>query len=168
MTIKRLIGSAPSQVSRNKDLGTMAWQDASLVKGPAFSVRLSSNQSLTAAAYTILQLNTIEYDTNNCYNTSTYQFKPTVAGYYFLHGKVGFTSSVVPLCQIYKNGSAYRTGIYFFGVSGGVWGTNVSSLVYLNGSTDYVSFVARTEGASTVDSGTTISTYFDGFLARPA
>lgn len=28
MTIKRLIGSAPSQVSRNKDLGTMAFQDA--------------------------------------------------------------------------------------------------------------------------------------------
>jgi hypothetical protein len=27
MTTKRLIGSAPSQISRNKDFGTMAWQD---------------------------------------------------------------------------------------------------------------------------------------------
>ena len=27
MAIKRLIGSAPSQISRNKDFGTMAWQD---------------------------------------------------------------------------------------------------------------------------------------------
>jgi len=27
MTIKRLLGSAPSQVSTNKNLGTMAWQD---------------------------------------------------------------------------------------------------------------------------------------------
>lgn len=29
MAIKRLIGSAPSQISRNKDFGTMAWQDQS-------------------------------------------------------------------------------------------------------------------------------------------
>lgn len=31
MTVKRLIGSAPSQVSRNKDLGSMAFQSADAV-----------------------------------------------------------------------------------------------------------------------------------------
>lgn len=40
MTIKKLLGSAPSQVSRNKDLGTMAFQDAdayfSLNNQPSF------------------------------------------------------------------------------------------------------------------------------------
>jgi hypothetical protein len=31
MTIKRLLGSAPSQVSRNKDLGDLAFQDSSAI-----------------------------------------------------------------------------------------------------------------------------------------
>lgn len=31
MTVKRLLGNLPSQVSRNKDLGTMAFQDSSAV-----------------------------------------------------------------------------------------------------------------------------------------
>ena len=31
MTIKRLLGSAPSQVSTNKNLGTMAWQDKAAI-----------------------------------------------------------------------------------------------------------------------------------------
>lgn len=33
MTIKRLLGSAPSQVSRNKDLGDLAFQDLVPLKG---------------------------------------------------------------------------------------------------------------------------------------
>ena len=31
MAIKRLLGSAPSQVSTNKNLGTMAWQDSKAI-----------------------------------------------------------------------------------------------------------------------------------------
>jgi len=31
MPTKRLIGSAPSQISRNKDFGTMAWQDSKAI-----------------------------------------------------------------------------------------------------------------------------------------
>ena len=31
MPTKRLIGSAPSQISRNKDFGTMAWQDKAAI-----------------------------------------------------------------------------------------------------------------------------------------
>ena len=44
MAIKRLIGSAPSQISRNKDFGTMAWQDQSGVNitgGSASNLQLS-------------------------------------------------------------------------------------------------------------------------------
>ena len=46
MTIKRLLGSAPSQVSRNKDLGDMAFQDAEGVKiigGTASNLQNISN-----------------------------------------------------------------------------------------------------------------------------
>lgn len=35
MTIKRLLGSAPSQVSRNKDLGRLAFRDTHMVQVPA-------------------------------------------------------------------------------------------------------------------------------------
>jgi hypothetical protein len=134
--------------------------------GPAFSVYMGSSQSLSAAIYTTLQLNTKEYDTASCYNTSTYRFTPNVAGYYLLVGSIWFTSAVVPLCQIYKNGAAHKNGLYFFGITGGVFSTSISAIVYLNGTTDYVSFIGRTEGNSTVTNNE--GTYFQGSLVRAA
>ena len=35
MTIKRLIGSLPSQVSRNRELGKLAWAETAMVPVPA-------------------------------------------------------------------------------------------------------------------------------------
>jgi hypothetical protein len=35
MTVKRLIGSAPSQVSRNRELGRLAWAETAVVPAPA-------------------------------------------------------------------------------------------------------------------------------------
>lgn len=35
MTIKRLIGSNPSQVSRNRELGKLAWAETAMVPVPA-------------------------------------------------------------------------------------------------------------------------------------
>lgn len=35
MTVKRLIGSDPNQVSRNKDLGTLAFKETAMVRVPA-------------------------------------------------------------------------------------------------------------------------------------
>jgi hypothetical protein len=49
--------------------------------GPAFSAYMGSNQSVTQATATKCTFNTEAFDTNSNYDTGTYRFTPTVAGY---------------------------------------------------------------------------------------
>ena len=52
---------------------------------PAFNVYLSADQSLSSWATTLITFDTVEFDTANCYNTSTSRFTPTVAGKYWIY-----------------------------------------------------------------------------------
>ena len=109
---------------------------------PAFSVsRTGSNQTITVSTFTKVQLNTEEFDTNNCFDSATnYRFTPTTAGYYQINGAVNSESSTGTInrciASIYKNGSEFKRGsdtnanATFISV--------VNSLIYFNGTTDYV------------------------------
>jgi hypothetical protein len=138
------------------------------INGPAFSAYLSATQSFTANAWTKIQCNTEEFDTNNNYDNATnYRFTPTVAGYYQVSG--AFTNASI-LAQVglslYKNGSAYKR--LYNGVGGGNTSSGVGScLVYLNGSTDYIELYGLTTSTQNAyaDSG---STYFQACLVRGA
>lgn len=133
--------------------------------GPAFSAYLGTNQSLTAATFTKLQINTEEFDTNSNYDTSTYRFTPTVAGYYQVSGGYSLTAQGVPFVAVYKNGARWKDGAYTFNSNAFV--ISMSCLVYLNGSTDYVELYGRTEASSTVSSGSSL-TWFQGAMVRSA
>ena len=138
---------------------------------PAFSVYMSSNQSISTATYTKVQLDTKEYDTNNNFdNTTNYRFTPTVAGYYQFNGALRNDASTTPtrvFINIYKNGALYKRGVDLT-ISGGFQVT-ISTLVYLNGTTDYVELYAYLVAATPVV-GTSDArfTYLNGFLARAA
>ena len=121
--------------------------------GPAFSAYLSSNQSPSGSTYTKIQFDTEEFDTDSCFNTSTYKFTPTVAGYYQVNATIGFdATSVNPQwggVAIYKNGAVVRQNR----VTGNTYtscAAPVSSVVYLNGSTDYLEIFAITNGGTGV------------------
>ena len=62
--------------------------------GPAFSAnRATSNQTVTSAALTKVQLNAETFDTDNAFDSTTnYRFQPTVAGYY----PVSYTHLTLP------------------------------------------------------------------------
>jgi hypothetical protein len=119
---------------------TIAAQTGTLnVAGPAFSAYLSTNQTITSSTYTKIQINTEEFDTNSNYDNATnYRFTPTVAGYYQVNGTMRYDASTTPtraIIGIYKNGSEFKRGNDL--------GNNsteaiISTLVYLNGSTDYI------------------------------
>ena len=133
--------------------------------GPAFSAYLGTNQSLTSAIYTKLQINTEEFDTNSNYDTSTYRFTPTVAGYYQVSGGFSLTATGTPFIMIYKNGSRWKDGAYTYNSNSFI--VSMSCLVYLNGSTDYVELYGRTEANATVSSGSN-NTWFQGVMVRSA
>ena len=102
---------------------------------PAFSAYGSANQGFTSGVATKITLDVEVFDTNS--NFASSRFTPTVAGYYQINGKAritgtGQTDSTV---NIYKNGSLLIIGTY---TATGLAFSVVSTITYLNGSTDYV------------------------------
>jgi len=144
-----------------------------MVNGPAFSAYQSSSQTgLTNASNTKLLFQTEEFDTNNNFASST--FTPTVAGYYQVNAAcyINATATITnALIQFNKNGVSYKLGGYA-SLSTGVAETGVSAntLVYCNGTTDYLDVFLFWAGPSgTVSTNATINrTYFNGSMVRSA
>ena len=135
-----------------------------MLDGPAFSATASSGTNLGTNTWTKINLTNEEYDTNNNYSAS--RFTPSVVGYYQINGAMSVdvpaTNSFI---SIYKNGSAYRYGSLTTGIAGVGSVVVASSLVYLNGTTDYVELYGQTSaGGNTV----TPTTFFNGCLMRGA
>jgi hypothetical protein len=109
--------------------------------GPAFKATKSSSQSITSGAYVKIAYQTEVFDTDNCYDpTTNYRFTPNKAGYYQVNASMCFTagSASTIIVRVYKNGSNDSE----------IWGTDgfnvedtmatASTLIYLNGTTDYI------------------------------
>lgn len=136
--------------------------------GPAFSAFLNSSQSLTNNTWTKININTETFDTNNMYDTSLFRFTPNVAGYYFCVGALRVPGGSFVTAAIYKNGSIAKQGV----IGGSVnnpYSSQVSGLVFLNGTTDFIELFGLQAAGSTLSINTGLeATYFDAFLARAA
>ena len=139
--------------------------------GPAFGVYAGSTTLLTNGTNVKVAFNTKEYDTANCFNTTTSTFTPTVAGYYQINAAVCVqaTGSFYMITTLYKNGSSYRQGSIASGNASAYNLGQVNSLVYMNGTTDYLEvYGAQNSGSSYNTYNASTNTYFNGFLARAA
>lgn len=139
------------------------------INGPTFSAYQSTNQSIPNATWTKITIDTKEYDTASCFNTSLYRFTPTIAGYYnFTFGVAAGNSGNGCVVGLYKNGSLYKTTSAAT-LSGFGEQTNGSAQSYANGSTDYFEIYAyQTSGSSATSFAASTSTYFQGCLMRGA
>ena len=127
-------------------------------KGHAFSARVGAAFAVSATTFTKVQFNTEDFDVDNEFDTTTYRFTPTVAGYYQLNASAAVASYVTQMqLAFYKNGAVDKNCV---NVTGGGQ-VPASGLIYLNGSTDYVEVYVWLSGAQNVGAG-----FFDGFLAR--
>lgn len=136
------------------------------VNGPAFSAYQSSAQTLSANTWTKVQLQTEEFDTASCFDNATnYRFTPNVAGYYQLTCNAFSTTANMVAVAVYKNGTGFKFGPQV-GASNMI-GMQMTALVYLNGSTDYVEFYLYL-ATSTALSATQSQIYFQGALVRSA
>ena len=119
---------------------------------PAFSAYRSTTQSITSNVFTKVQLTLENFDTANCFDSTTnYRFTPTVAGYYQINGTILCepTTGTIFIGLIYKNGAEY---LRFFDirVTSTLIGGTGSTLMYLNGTTDYVELYAYISGTAPV------------------
>ena len=106
---------------------------------PAFFAYQSTQQNPSQNTWTKVNLQTELFDTNS--NFASSRFTPTVAGYYQINGTVGiddYSNTDLLQCAVYKNGTIFVRGATCKGDSNDRAACNVSTIVYLNGSTDYV------------------------------
>ena len=136
--------------------------------GPAFSVYQSVTSTYANATPTKVTLQTKEFDTASAFdNTTNYRFQPLTAGYYQINGAVsGNAASGYFSANIYKNGTLYKVGASYT-TSGVTPDGSVSSVVYLNGSTDYVELWVNAATGGSTNTGIA-STYFNGIFVRGA
>ena len=136
---------------------------------PAFRAYLGSNQTVSENTWTKLQMNTESFDTNSNYDISNFRFTPTVAGYYQASVSVrNLSSSAISYCfaGIHKNGISWQQGAAPSYLSNYAVG-GCTTLVYLNGTSDYIEAYAfiQSGGTNTIETNSTQST-FSGVLVR--
>ena len=136
--------------------------------GPAFRAYASTNQAFGASGTVKVTLDTEEFDTNN--NFASSRFTPTVAGYYQFSATVTantITNNQAIGALIQKNGNtaAWGTGV----ATGGQYpSAPVSTLLYMNGSTDYVELYCYNGIGGVTLVGNTYYVFMSGVLVRSA
>jgi hypothetical protein len=135
--------------------------------GPAFSAQITTTQTITANANTKVIFGTEYFDTNSNYDVANGRFTPTVAGYYQINSQIYFpsNSSSYATTEIQKNGTAIAVAASASQTYVAVC-PSVSTIVYLNGTTDYVESFAATGQSGTLN--LTSSSRFSGALVRAA
>ena len=133
---------------------------------PAFSAYSNATQTTTTNVWTKITFQVEEYDTNNNFDSTTNsRFTPTVSGYYQINGSY-YSNGGPSRCgvAIYKNGSSYKV----VDTVATTYAIFISSLVYLNGTTDYVEIYMNniTGGIGVLADST--RTYFSGIMIKAA
>jgi hypothetical protein len=149
--------------------------------GPTFIAYQSTQQTITTGTNTKIQYQTKANDTAGCFNNTSstttlngisvpaYSFAPNVAGYYFINAQVYWSGAVSAevIATIQKNNADYAYGIDIAATN--IWLQTTSSLVYLNGTSDYVSITwYQASGGSKVLNTGSANNFFQGVLIRAA
>ncbi len=133
---------------------------ASPTNVPAFRATKTASQSITASTWTKMTLAAESFDTYNNFDTGTSRFTPTVAGYYYFTGSIACDVTGGCYAGIYKNGTQNSyAGTNSAGVT-----VQASSLIYMNGTTDYVELWGYSNGTSPTVNSLAAVTYFTGTL----
>jgi hypothetical protein len=145
------------------------------VNTPAFEAYLSSATAISHNTSTKVPCNIEIYDTDSCYdNVTNYRFTPLVAGkYYFYFTLRGFAGGSDPdgvrflIIRPYKNGSDILTanGTDYDGNEPRAPQMTFSTVVNMNGTTDYVEFYATIYAENLSSSGVELLNNFTSFGA---
>jgi hypothetical protein len=147
---------------------------------PAFSAYVGTSQSVTTSTSNKIQFSTKLFDTGTCFNNTgstvtlngisvpAYSFAPNVAGYYQVSASLdasGSASITRYQLNLFKNGTGY---VNFFDANSSTYAICGSNLIYLNGTSDYISIYAYITATSPVYSAGVPYSLFSACLVRGA
>ena len=124
--------------------GIPAWGTVTATTYPTFSAYSNTDQSQTANTWTKKNFEVEEWDTAN--NFASSRFTPTTAGYYQVSAGLYANDTGTLGLAFYKNGSEWK-GQAWAG-SGSNYRCQLTAIVYLNGSTDYVEVYSRSSSGN--------------------
>jgi len=124
---------------------------------PAFTAYMGSNQSISATTLTTVSFDTEKFDTDGCYDTSTYRFTPTEAGKYlfFFNTRWDLTGNYDNLIEFEIRHSVHNSLLRISGATRYRTTYSGSVIIDMNGSTDfvYVSIYQDTGATRNLDAG---------------
>lgn len=146
---------------------------------PAFYAYNNGNESLVDATWTLVtdQFNATTINSSNCYNTTTGKFQPTTAGYYYVEGQIHadcgsgqlvnvFAAIIIDDTAVPDEGLVTQSEANEGSSNANEQSVNVSALIYLNGSTNYLQMKYYNDDSS--GTGTMVANHgnFMGFLVK--
>lgn len=137
---------------------------------PLFYATQSTPLTLSSNAATKIPINTIAYDTNSCFNTTTNRFTPTVPGFYQINGSAtlqGSTGTYLSDLTVSRGGAGGIQGSLFYNPAA-TYNTMyavLSGIIYMNGTTDYLELFGRVVGTGTLQ---VLNGVFNGTFVRAA
>jgi len=139
---------------------------AGLGKGRFHVYRGGLAAGLTASTYNVIPYDVEALDAAGWFNTTTNLYFPLESGWYFIYVNVAiapFVTAETAQALIYKNGGQVAAGFYATNV--GTWsgGMSVSSLVFANGTSDYIQGVVFLPAGVTSIPGGAVTTYMGGW-----
>ena len=141
----------------NGSVGTSQLADDAVTKAktssllyPAFKATINGTQAISDSTITKVPFDIEIFDTDSCYDhTTNYRFTPNVAGKYYVYSSISAARNGADngvkrqISYLYKNGSSLirnttnmdqaSSGDLFHNIN-----QNLSAIVELNGSTDYI------------------------------
>jgi len=170
-TTDTLVGKTTTDTLTNKTLTSPTITGATITvastAAPTFSAYTATGTGATlGTTATKVTFDTEEWDTNN--NFASSRFTPTVAGYYQINAQIQPNNSYTGgFISIFKNGSSYKNGTYPNTATILFGGFTVSSIVYCNGTTDYIEIYGAFTTSQPTNAGIFFS-YFNGCFLRSA
>ncbi len=119
-----------------------------------FKAYRSTGQSIGSGGAVKVNLDAVDFNVGNCFNTSNARFTPTVAGYYNITWQARVDSSTPDfvLARIYKNGSLYSDSRANESNAANSYPSAVNnSIIHMNGSGDYLEFYTYHNVGSSVN-----------------
>lgn len=165
------------QINNVNQVAEISSSNASSVISPSFSAYQSVVHNLTGNSRNLMLMQTKTFDTATCFNNSNatvtlnglsvprYSFCPNVAGYYQISTTArttvgaGETTSIV-----LKNGADIANGSGVLMTAGQNFSATCSTLVYLNGTGDYVQSAVWVSANCTTDAAFSTFCWFTGTL----
>lgn len=169
--IKSSTGSTINFSSAPTVFSTVPGLNLAPLGGPVFrATRATTDQTVTNGVATKVQLNSEDFDIGGCFDSTTnYRFTPNVAGIYRFEWAVrgaGAATFVAVLSVIQKNGVDKDNGSYSAIPSYTAGLSTGSSLIQMNGTTDYIELLGYVNAGGTCKVG--IGSFLSGSLVSPA